>query len=330
MRRVLLRSLLLCCLPLCAPLSALAAPAKPAHPFLYERTAMLPTRTGTLYGALLVPRTPRPLPAVLLVPGSGPTDRDGNFPQLKGVNNSLKLLAEALARAGVASLRYDRRGIAASAAALPDESALRVEAYADDAAGWVRQLRRDRRFSRIVVVGYSEGLLPAMLATRQAKADAFVALAGPARAADDVLREQLRGKLEPGAAEELEATLQALREGRAAPVQSPALALLLRPSIQPYLMSQLRYNPADVFGTLTMPVLIAQGTSDVQVSSGDAMALQGARPDAKLVAVDGMNHIFKMVGAEKSLQMQSYSRPDLPVSTELVGALADFARAPRR
>ena len=77
----------------------------------------LATPTGTLAGTLEVPATPGPAPVVLIIAGSGPTDRDGNTPLLPGKNDTLKQLALGLASRGVASVRYDKRGVGASAAA---------------------------------------------------------------------------------------------------------------------------------------------------------------------------------------------------------------------
>ena len=97
-------------------------------------TITLDTPTGAIAGTLLIPSGNGPFALVVIIAGSGPTDRDGNSPLLPGANNSLKLLAEGLADRGVASLRYDKRGVAASAKAMVSEADLRFNTYADDAA----------------------------------------------------------------------------------------------------------------------------------------------------------------------------------------------------
>jgi pimeloyl-ACP methyl ester carboxylesterase len=289
-----------------------------------ESAVTLQTATGTLHGSLLVPDGRARMPVVLLIAGSGPVDRDGNLPTMRGINNSLKELAERLAQAGIASLRYDKRGIAASWQAAGDEADLRLEQFADDAAGWVRQLRADGRYSRVVIVGHSEGGLVGMLAAQRARPDAFVALATAGRPLQDVLREQLGRQLVPAQIEENERILQALTAGRTIAVDTPSLALLYRASVQPYLISAFRYAPRELIAKLDLPVLIVQGKADLQVTVADALALKAARPDAKLVLVDGMNHVFKLTGDDRTLQMQSYMRPDLPVAPVLVAAIADF------
>ena len=154
-----------------------------SHWFTSE-PAMLGGASGSLHGTVLAPRAGSTLPVVLIHPGSGPTDRDGNNPLLPGKNNSLRLLAEGLAAWGIASLRIDKRGIAGSAAAATGEADLRIDNYAKDAADWVRQLRRDTRFDRVVILGHSEGALIGALAASQVPVDGSsrsLGLAGAAR-----------------------------------------------------------------------------------------------------------------------------------------------------
>jgi predicted alpha/beta hydrolase len=124
------------------------------------------TSTGTLYGTQIIPTSNVPEPVVLIIAGSGPTDRDGNNP-LGGPNNSLKLLAEGLAGHGIASIRYDKRGIGESSAAGTKEVDLRFDTYVEDAALWIQQLQADSRFSSVTVIGHSEGSLIGMLATQK-------------------------------------------------------------------------------------------------------------------------------------------------------------------
>jgi len=289
------------------------------------------TPAGPLQGSLLCPSSPAPWPAVLLISGSGPTDRNGNTVGLPGPNNSLKLLAEALAQRGIASVRYDKRGVGGSRGALTSEAALRFDMLADDAAQWVRQMRLDHRFSSITVAGHSEGSLLGMLATERAKADAYISLEGPGRSAMTVLHEQLTARAPAALAQQSDRIMAELSAGRTVDSVPPELAALFRPSVQPYLISWFKYDPAQELAKLTVPVLIVQGTTDIQVSVQDAHNLSTAVPRAQAVNIDGMNHVLKLVPPDMNAQMKSYSDPSLPVAPQLVDAVATFVNwLPRR
>src|SRR5882762_7825034 len=126
-----------------------------------EQTLVLKTKTGELSGTLLVPESKSPVPIALIIAGSGPTDVDGNNPVMK--NNSLKLLAEGLAAAKIATLRYDKRGVGKSKAAGLKESELRFDGYIADAGEWVGLLKRNKAYGKLVVIGHSEGSLIGMV-----------------------------------------------------------------------------------------------------------------------------------------------------------------------
>jgi len=300
--------------------------------------AQLTTASGTLSGTLVVPPIAGKAPVVLTIAGSGPTDRDGNSPALPGKNNTYKMLADALAAEGVASLRYDKRGIGESRAAGLRESELRFDMYVDDAAGWIAQLRADPRFSRVIVAGHSEGSLIGMLAAKKAHADAFVSIAGVAHRASDVLRDQLRPQIGsmPALWEASESVLKALESGTMVdPLPSaiqpiPGLAALFRPSVQPYLISWLKYLPSDELRALTMPAVIIQGTTDIQVSSDEAKALKAAKPDAELIVIEGMNHVMKRAPADRMQNIATYSKPDLPIVPDVPKTIIELARRAAR
>ncbi|MGH9904874.1 MAG: hypothetical protein ACRD8U_04715, partial [Pyrinomonadaceae bacterium] len=149
---------------------------------------ILETPTGKLYGTLQLPQSHSRVPVVLIIAGSGPTDRDGNSIALKGPNNSLKLLAEALAAVGIASVRYDKRAVgetgkmmqlaAEKAKIVLREEDLSFETFIDDAVGWGKLIRADRRFSSLTILGHSEGSLIGMVAAQRRSAQAFVSVAG--------------------------------------------------------------------------------------------------------------------------------------------------------
>jgi pimeloyl-ACP methyl ester carboxylesterase len=269
------------------------------------------------------------VPVVLIHPGSGPTDRDGNSPLLPGKNNSLRLLAEGLAARGIATLRIDKRGIGESAGALTSEADLRLETLVADAAAWLNLLRRDPRFSRVVVLGHSEGSLIGALAAAEAGAEGYISVAGAARRGSDILRRQLASKLSGALAEENERILSALERGERVDAVPDPLLPLYRSSVQPYVISWFRYDPASVIRRLATPVMIVQGTTDLQVEPAEGAALHAARPDATYLRVEGMNHVLKLAGGTLQEQLPSYGDSALPVVPALVEGVAEFVHALR-
>jgi pimeloyl-ACP methyl ester carboxylesterase len=283
----------------------------------------LDTGTGALSGTLTTPDGKERMPVVLIVPGSGPTDRDGNSPL--GVQaNTYKMLADDLAARGIATLRYDKRGIRKSAEAMTSEADMRFEHGIADAAGWVRWLKKDKRFSKVIVLGHSEGSLIGMEAAKDAHVDAFVSAAGPGRPADQLLREQLAKQLPPDLMAESNRMLDSLVAGKTIPEPNPVLAALFRPSVQPYLISWFKYDPAKVIGELRMPVLILQGTTDLQVSTEEARLLAAGHPAAQLMLIEGMNHVLKAAPADAQKNLLTYSDPVLPLMDGLVSAVVSF------
>ena len=303
------------CLALCAAGFAVQAEEQPI---------ILDTASGQIAGTLALPSGGGKPRVALIVAGSGPTDRDGNTVGLPGRNDSLKLLAAALADAGIATVRYDKRGIGASRSAGFDESAMRFEHYVDDAGAWITKLKADPRFASTAVIGHSEGSLIGMLAAQQAGAAAFVSIAGLADGAASVMRKQIDGKLPPDLAKESDRILSALESGKTVDAVSPSLNILYRPSIQPYLISWFKYEPAKQIAALHMPVLVVHGNTDIQIKVGQANALHAAASNATLAIIPGMNHVLKHVRAIDSQQQASYLDPSLPIDPLLVKAVADF------
>lgn len=294
-----------------------------AHATVLQRPISLDTGSGELFGSLLLPKSDNPVPVVLILAGSGPTDRDGNNPD-GGRNDSLKRLAWVLAKHNIASVRYDKRGVAASRPATPDERNLSVEGYVDDAVAWSQKLKSDPRFGPLILLGHSEGALIATLAAPRADAAALISLSGSARPVDQVIREQLSRSLPPPLMLRSNQILDSLKAGHTDDNVPAPLQPIFRPSVQPYLISLFRQDPAKAFAQLKMPALIVQGSNDMQVGVGDAQALKAAKPDAELVVIEGMNHVMRIVPADVKRQLASYKDPNLPLAAELGGKLIEF------
>lgn len=317
---------------LAAALLAAAAGVSGAAPMPGEVIA--PGPSGPLKGTLM-PVAARNAPVVLIIPGSGPTDRDGNNPL--GVKAApYRLLAEGLAAQGVASVRIDKRGLFGSSAAIADPNAVTIDDYARDVQAWVDVVRADRSTRCVWVLGHSEGGLVALAAAARYPEHicGLVLVATPGRPLADVIKAQLQ--LNPANAPLLDTanrlidTLSAGRRVSADQVPAP-LAPLFRPQIQGFLISAFALDPAKLVARVGKPVLILQGARDIQVSVDDARLLKRADPAATLTVLPDTNHVLKRVTSDdRAANVAAYADPNLPLAPGVVEAVAGFVKsAPR-
>jgi len=291
-----------------------------------EKEVTLLTESGTLYGTMTLPENADGnTPVSLIIAGSGPTDRNGNNPMM--TNNSLMMLAHRLAERGIASIRYDKRGIAASDEAMGDESDLRFENYVQDAVAWQEEITKEYQLGELSIIGHSEGSLIGMEVARQTGISKFISIAGPAQSADDILRLQLADQPDPIKNPSFQ-IIDSLAAGHRVQNVPSQLYALFRPSVQPYLISWFEYNPQSIIKQLKIPVLIVQGTTDIQVSVAQAQMLSQSAAEAQLLIVEGMNHILKEAPPQKTPNAMTYNQPNLPVVQEAVEGIAAFILKP--
>lgn len=292
-----------------------------------------PGPSGRLEGTLLTPEE-KGAPVVLIVPGSGPTDRDGNNPL--GVKASTyRLLAEGLLTRSMASVRIDKRGMFGSREAVVDPEAVTIADYATDVHAWARVIRERTGNACIWVLGHSEGGLVSLAAAQNPTGlCGLVLLAAPGRPLGVVLREQLRAN--PANAPILPqalAAIDSLEAGRKVDVTGMHLALLalFRPSVQGFLIDVFAHDPAKLIAQVHLPVLVVQGGRDSQVGIEDAERFAKANPSAKLVRLETANHVLKDVPADDpAANLRAYADPDLPLSIGLIDAIASFIAAQSR
>ena len=293
-----------------------------AAPALAEEVSA-PGPAGDLRGAFLQAEGEKAL--ALIIPGSGPIDRDGNNPY--GMNTNLyKMLAESLAARGVSSIRIDKRGMFSSAAAVANGNDVTIGGYADDLRAWVATHRGGR--DCVWLIGHSEGALVAFHAVAHG-ADGIcgvVSMAGAGRPIGVLLREQLAANpYNAPLMGDAERIITALETGTEVGEVPPALAALFSPGLQRYMRDLFSHDPAALAGQGALPLLILQGGQDLQVTAEDAAALARARPDAQRVEFPALNHLFKRVPeGDVAANMASYGQGALPLGDGVAEKVADF------
>jgi pimeloyl-ACP methyl ester carboxylesterase len=304
------------------------AAAAPAASNPVETPIEAPGPSGPLKGTMLAPEAGGG-PVVLIIPGSGPTDRDGNSPA--GITAaSYRLLAEGLAAHGVTSVRIDKRGMFGSTAATPDANAVTIDDYAADVQAWTRIIRQRTKRNCVWLLGHSEGGLVAMAAAKNTDVCGLLLVAAPGRPLGEILREQL--KANPANAPLLDQALpaiDALEAGKRVDTSGMPAALmgLFRPAVQGFLINALSYNPTHLLAGYAKPVLILQGQRDRQVREADARALKGADPAATLVLLPDVNHVLKSVATDDiRANIATYGDSSLPLAPRVVESLVDFLK----
>ncbi len=292
-----------------------------------ETSVETPTGFGPLKGTRLDPAS-GPGPVVLIIPGSGPTDRNGDNPY--GVKAATyRLLAEALAAQGVSTVRIDKRGMFGSVAATPSPDRVTIADYAGDALNWVAAIRKASGDACVWLLGHSEGSLVATVAAKgRDDVCGLILVAGPGRRLGDILREQLQSNpANAGLLGQALPAITALEAGKTVDTagMDPALLPLFRPQVQGYLIDLLSYDPAKALAGYPKPVLILQGARDLQVGEADAKALKSADPLATLVTLPDVNHVLKTVASDDPhANFATYGDPNLPLAPGVVPAIRDF------
>lgn len=294
-----------------------------------EEPIVLKTKTGDIFGSLKAPNSKTPVPIAIIIAGSGPTDRNGNSQLTQ--NDAYKMLSDELFYSGIATLCFDKRGIAASKSSMKEESNIRFENYIEDVKGWINLLSNDKRFSNIIIIGHSEGSLIGMIAAKNnPKVTKYISIAGMGVPFDVILKEQLEKQLtgQPQATKNLIFSyLDKLKQGETISNIPPTLNALFRPSVQPYMISVMKYNPQEEIAKLTIPTLIIQGTTDIQVPIEHANLLSVANPKAQKVIIENMNHVLKdCKSSDMAEQMPTYSNKSILLNKEVGKVIINFIK----
>ena len=286
-----------------------------------ESTVKITTKKGVLEGAYEKSGDQSSKKIALIISGSGSTDRNGNSPVTS--NNALKYLAQDLSEIGVSSIRYDKRGVAKSQAAAIEEQELRFEHFIEDANAWVDYIASNYKQFEIIVIGHSEGALIGSIVSQSSKVSKFISIAGAGVSADKILRAQLNSQ--PDYLQiQAKPILDQLSKGELVKNIHPATQMLFRPSIQPYLISWFKYDPGKEIAKLNKPILIVQGGNDLQISVDDAKKLDAASQRSQIKIIPKMNHILKSSAEERTKNLETYQKPELPNEPTLIKVLQSF------
>jgi len=283
---------------------------------------------GPLRGTLLAPAS-TDVPVILIVPGSGATDRNGDSPGLR--TSTYKQLAEGLSAGGIATVRIDKRGMYGSVLAIADANAVTIRDYATDVHSWVAAIRKRTGVACVWVLGHSEGGLVALVAG-ESPSDicGLILMATPGRPLGEVIRKQLQSSgADARVLSNALATLDVLDAGQQVDETriDPAWMPLFRPQVQGLLMSELALDPATLIAAFEKPVLIMQGQRDTQVRLRDAKQLKRADPQAELVLLPDTNHFFKSASAGGGSENVPSTNSDFPLENHVIDDIYNFVKS---
>jgi hypothetical protein len=279
------------------------------------------TITKWIDGTLLTPIDVDKPSLAIIIAGSGPTDRNGNQNFLK--NNSLKKLAESISNKGIASFRYDKRIVKQIRKGNVDRD-LMFDDFVSDAEDVINYFKEKEAYSKIYIIGHSQGSLVGMLAAKD-NADGFISLAGAGQNIGDVIVDQVTN-MAPKLGEEAQKVVDKLKKGETTTEYPQALASVFSIDIQPFMINWMQYNPTEIISELKIPILIVNGTKDLQVSEEEAQLLKDASEAAELKIIENMNHVFFEIKGDDLENSKSYNEAFRLISPELIDSIVEFIK----
>lgn len=272
-------------------------------------------------GTLLSPNNVKKPNLAIIIAGSGPTDRDGNQNFLK--NNSLKKLAVNLTNNNIATYRYDKRIVKQLKSNNLDKNII-FDHFVTDAKSVIDYFKSTKNFNKIYVIGHSQGSLVGMLAAKD-RADGFISLAGAGQSIDQVIIEQVN-KTAPNFTEDTKRIFKTLKEGKTTTDYPMALSSIFNIEIQKFMINWMKYNPTEVLSTLNIPILVINGTKDLQVSETEAKLLKEANKDATLKIIENMNHVLVTIEGDDLENSKSYAETQRPIAEGLIDTITNFIK----
>ena len=281
--------------------------------------------SDNIEGTLLTPITKTNTLAII-IPGSGPTDRDGNQNFMK--NNSLKFLAKDLSHKGISTFRYDKRALTMLKKGANEKKIkqVRFDDFVTDAQKVVSYFKNRKRYDKLYIIGYDQGSLVGMLAATE-NVNGFISIAGQGKRFDQIILEQIGMMGANDLVESAKKTFDIMKTGKVDKNFNPGLANIFNLDVQPFIMNWISYSPTEELAKLNIPILIINGTNDIQVSAVEAELLKKANDNAKLVLIENMNHVFKIVTSKDTQEnTKTYNMPLLKNTPELVEKIITFIK----
>ncbi|GGH00730.1 alpha/beta hydrolase [Polaribacter pacificus] len=270
-----------------------------------------------LPGTLSYTKTGTPL--IIWIHGSGNVDRNGNqLPVIKA--NYIQQFREAINQEDLAFFSYDKR--TASKENMRFLSAVLFTDFVNDAKKVVQHFKKDPRFTKIILIGHSQGSLVAMLASENT--DGFISIAGPGESIDQTMIKQI-SKQNANLGTYAAKHFKELKETGTIKTVNPFLMTVFAKQNFAFLNSWAVFNPSEEIKKIKIPTLILQGTKDLQVVAEDAQQLHNSKSNASLVYVENMNHVLKEI-TEDADNLKSYYSAAYPLSKELIETIVAFIK----
>ena len=262
--------------------------------------------------------THKTAPLIIWIHGSGTIDRNGNTPVAKIVPDYIKQIKTELVKNDFAFYSFDKRTIN------PKNKLFLKNILFDDLVNDVKTIisyfKKEYHFSKIILIGHSQGSLIGMLNSKYA--DGYISLAGPAKAIDKIIMLQLE-KQNPLFKPQIATHFEELKNTGTIQQINPLLASIFQKDHLDFLKNWMNYTPEEEIKKITVPTLIINGTRDLQVSLEEAKILKQALPTSKLVILKDMNHVLKTVTNDTD-NYKSYYTNKYPISNKLTQTLINF------
>ena len=288
-----------------------------------DQSTYIKVDEDSLFTNIIIPENAKQI--VLIIAGSGPTDNDGNNPLGMNENYSYKMLAHQLYKNDIGSVRYDKRGIALSASAYQKGNDFEFNYFIEDVVLIVAYIKQKYPDNKVIIAGHSQGSLVGIIATQRSSVDGFISLAGTGFPIDEVLREQLsdQPKYFKDYAYKI---MDSLKLGVELDTVFPPVSNFFNKEMQTFWNQWMSYDPLEEINKLTIPVLVINGSNDIQVGVDNAERLVSEKKEYTLKIIEGMSHVLKDAPIEKEEHIKTYNNINLPLNSEMVNDVVEFIK----